>query len=114
MFMGIPPDYRNDFDIANAVSTFGKFHYWNQHDPLLERTLVYASFPSPQLVSCDVVFGRFSTVGGARDLWTAPVYILITDFADALPADEDPMPPDGNPHPHPGNLQHGQNDFVMP
>jgi hypothetical protein len=27
MFLGIPPAYRNDYDIANAISTFGKFHY---------------------------------------------------------------------------------------
>jgi hypothetical protein len=27
MFLGIPPDYRNSEDIANAVSTFGKYHY---------------------------------------------------------------------------------------
>jgi hypothetical protein len=26
MILGIPPDYRNDLDIANAVSNFGKFH----------------------------------------------------------------------------------------
>jgi hypothetical protein len=114
MFLGIPPDYRNDLDIASAVSTFGKFHYWNQHDPFLSRTLVYASFPSPQLVPRDVVFGKFASVGGVRESWTAPVYILSADFADALPADEDQMPPDGNPHPLPGHLQQFLNNFVMP
>ncbi|KAM0895253.1 hypothetical protein ACQ4PT_023971 [Festuca glaucescens] len=58
MMLGIHPDYRNDLDIANAVSTF--------------------------------------------------------DFADVLPADEDPMPLDGNPHPLPGNLQPHLNLFVNP
>jgi hypothetical protein len=67
MILGIPPDYRNDLDIANAVSTFGKFHYWNQHDPFLKCTLVYASFPSLQLVPRDVVLGKFASVGGVRE-----------------------------------------------
>jgi hypothetical protein len=114
MFLGIPPDYRNDLDIANAVSTFGRMHYWNREDPILDRALVYASFPSPQLVPKDVVFGRFANVGGVKESWTTPLYILTADFADALSADEDHMPPDGNPHPMPGNLLHNENNFVMP
>jgi hypothetical protein len=63
MFLGIPPDYRNDYDITNAVSTFGKFHSWNSEDPIECRALVYASFPSPTLVPRDVVFGKYATVG---------------------------------------------------
>jgi hypothetical protein len=114
MFLGIPPGYRNDLDTANAVSTFGQYHYWNNNDPILDRVLVYASFPSPQLVPRDVLFGKFATVGGARENWTAPVYILMADFAGALPADEDPMPLDGNPHPWPGLLQHDLNMFGVP
>jgi hypothetical protein len=114
MFLGIPPDYRNDLDIANAVSTFGQYQFWNNEDPIKDRVLVYANFPSPQLVPRDVVFGRFASVGGAKESWTAPVYILTAEFADALPADEDPMPPDGNPHPLPGNLMHNDNLLVQP
>jgi hypothetical protein len=54
MFLGIPLDYCNDYDIANDVSTFGKFHFWNSEDPIKGRALVYASFPSPSLVPrCD-------------------------------------------------------------
>ncbi|KAM0886498.1 hypothetical protein ACQ4PT_029612 [Festuca glaucescens] len=68
-------NYRNDFDIAQAVATF---------------------------------------VGGAKESWTAPVYILTAEFAEALPADEDQMPPDGNPHPFPGELQPNNNIFVNP
>jgi hypothetical protein len=104
MFVGMHPDYRNDLDIANVVSTFGKFLYWNHTDPILERVLVYAAFPSPALVPRDVVFGRFASVGGVKDSWTVPLYILTAEFAEELPANEDPMPPDGNPHPLPGNL----------
>jgi hypothetical protein len=114
MILGTPPDYRNDFDISSAVATFGKFHHWNRDDPIKERILVYASFVSPALVPRDVVFGKFSTVGGVRESWTAPVFILSADFAEQLPADEDPMPPDGNPHPMPGNLQPNLNLFVQP
>jgi rRNA processing protein Gar1 len=63
----------------------------------------------------DVVFNKFATVGGVKESWTAPVYILSAEFADALPADEDQMPPDGNPHPFPGELQqHNNNMFVNP
>jgi hypothetical protein len=114
MFLGVHPDYRNDLDIANAVSTFGQYHTWNNNDPVLERVLVYASFPSPQLVPRDVVFGKFSSVGGVKESWIAPVYILTADFADILPADEDQMPPDGNPHPLPGHLLHNNNLFANP
>ncbi|KAM0870932.1 hypothetical protein ACQ4PT_039719 [Festuca glaucescens] len=114
MMLGIHPDYHNDLDIANAISTFGKFHNWNRDDPIKERVLVYASFPSPALVPRDVVFGKFATVGGVKESWTAPVFILSADFADVLPADEDPMPLDGNPHPLPGNLQPHPNLFVNP
>jgi hypothetical protein len=114
MFLGIPLDYRNSFDIANAVSTFGKFHHWNSADPILERTLVFASFPSPALVPRDVVYGKYASVGGTRESWTAPLFILSADFADMFPPDEDQMPLDGNPHPMPGNLQPNQHLFVPP
>jgi hypothetical protein len=114
MFLGIPPDYRNDYDIANAVSTFGKFHFWNNEDPIKCRALVYASFPSPSLVPRGVVFGKYAAVGGVRCSWTAALYILSADFVEVLPADEDQMPPDGNPHPLPGHLLHNMNLFVGP
>jgi hypothetical protein len=114
MFLGVHPAYRNDFDIAQAVATFGQYHTWNNNDPVMDRVLVYASFPSPQLVPRDVVFGKFATVGGVKESWTAPVYILTAEFAEALPADEDQMPPDGNPHPFPGELQANNNMFVNP
>jgi hypothetical protein len=114
MILGIPPDYHNDVHIANAISSFGKFYFWNRIDPIKCRALVYASFPSPTHVSRDVVFGKFANVGGVRESWTTPVYILTAEFADALPADEDQMPLNGNPHPLPGNLQINQNMFVVP
>lgn len=67
------------------------------------------------MVPRDVVFGHFATVGGVKESWTVPLFILSADFADALPADEDPMPLDGNPHPLPGNLQPLNNNlFVNP
>jgi hypothetical protein len=62
----------------------------------------------------DVVFGKFASVGGAKESWTAPVYILTADLADAPPADEDQMPRDGNPHPFPGGLQQNNKLFVNP
>jgi hypothetical protein len=62
------------------------------------------AFSSPTLVPRDVVFGRFASVGGVKDSWAVPLFILRVAFAEALPTDEDPMPMDGNPHPMPGNL----------
>jgi hypothetical protein len=114
MILGIPSDYHNDVHIANTISAFGKFHFWNRIDPIKCRALVYASFPSPAHVPRDVVFGKFANVGGVHESWTAPVYILTTEFANALRADEDQMPPNGNPHPLPRNLQFNQNMFVGP
>jgi hypothetical protein len=114
MLLGVPLDYRNDFDVSNAIGTFGKFHDWHRDDPLLAQTLVHASFPSPQLVPRDIVFGDYAQFGGARRSWTACCFILSADFADIVPADEDPMPLDGNPHPLPGNLFIDHHNFVMP
>jgi hypothetical protein len=114
MLLGILPDYRNGLHIANAVSSFGKFHSWNSMDPIECRALVFALFQSPAHVPRDVVFGKFASVGGVRETWTVLVCILTADFAGALPGDEDQMPPNGNPHPLPGNLQFNNNLFVMP
>jgi hypothetical protein len=114
MILGIPPDYRNNLDIANAISTLGKFHTWNSVDPIKCRALVYALFPSPAHVPRDVVFGKFATVGGVKESWTALIYILTAEFADALPGDDDPMLFNENPHPLPGNLQFNPNMFVLP
>jgi hypothetical protein len=44
MFLGVLPDYHNDLDITNAVSTFGHYHFWNSLDPIKSRILVL--FPS--------------------------------------------------------------------
>ncbi|KAM0847559.1 hypothetical protein ACQ4PT_054943 [Festuca glaucescens] len=92
MFLGIHLDYRNEYDIANVEASFGKYHYWHHEDEVLERTLVYASFPSLALVPRDVVFGRY----------------------DIFPPDEDQMPANGNPHPMLGYMQHDDNVFVFP
>jgi hypothetical protein len=89
MFLGVHLDYRNECDISNAVASFGKYHYRHHEDEVLEMTLVYASFPSPALVPRDVVFGRYGDQGPVRESWTAPCYVLSTDFADVLPPDED-------------------------
>jgi hypothetical protein len=66
MFLGIHRDFRNAFDISSTIATFGKYGDWHRDDPLKARTLVYAAFPSPQVIPHDVVFGDFSIVGGQR------------------------------------------------
>jgi hypothetical protein len=76
---------------------------------------VLASYPSAATVPRDVVFGRYSNIGDARESWTAPCYVLNVVFADdVLPLDEDPMPFDGNPHSLLGNLIQNNNMFFMP
>ncbi|KAM0861167.1 hypothetical protein ACQ4PT_046089 [Festuca glaucescens] len=116
MFIGTPMDFRNTETIAEAINTFGEFHYWQHKDIQKYRILVYATFPSPAQVPRDVVFrqpkvARFS---GLRHSWTAPVYILSAEHAGVHPANEDPMPLDGNPHPLPGNLQPDNLNFMQP
>ena len=81
---------------------------------MLVRNLAYVSFPAPSLVPRDVVYREYTNFGGARISWTAPVYIMSTDFANVLPADEDPMPLDGNPHPMPGENPPPQPFWAMP
>lgn len=114
MVLSVLLDYRNDYDIFNAVAAFGKFHHWHQDDAFIERTMIYASYQSPALVPRDIVFGNYSNLGDAHESWTAPVYVLDTPNAGMLPTDEDQMPPDGNPHPLPGNLIVNNNMWVLP
>ncbi|KAM0827988.1 hypothetical protein ACQ4PT_067840 [Festuca glaucescens] len=114
MVLGIPFDYRNDYDISNAVAAFGKFHHWHLDDVFKERTMIYITFDSPASVPRDIVFGNYANIGDLKETWTAPCYVMGAEFADALPADEDQMPPDGNPHPLPGNLVVQNNMVVLP
>ena len=115
MFIGIPLDYRNTQCIADMVSTFGQFHYWNSTDRQKVRSLVRASFPDNALVPRSVAFREFANWGGTLVSWTAGCYILDGDFAEAMiPADEDPMPLDGNPHPMPGANAPPQPFWAMP
>jgi hypothetical protein len=114
MVLGIPFDYRNDYDISNAVAAFGKFHHWHQDDVFKERTMIFITFDSSASVPRDIVFGNYANIGDLKETWTAPCYVMGAEFADALPADEDQMPPDGNPHPLPGNLVAPNNMVVLP
>ena len=114
MLLGIPLDYRRQQYIEDVISTFGRFHYWHQVDPLLVRTLAYVSFPAPSMVPRGVVYREFGDFGGTRVSWSAPVYVLSADFADVLPADDDQMPLDGNPHPLPGQMHFNNHNWVLP
>jgi hypothetical protein len=114
MVLGIPFDYRNDYDISNAVAAFGKFHHWHQDDVFKERTMIYITYDSPASVPRDIVFGNYANLGDLKETWTAPCYVMGADVVNDLPADEDQMPPDGNPHPLPGNLVAPDNMMVLP
>jgi hypothetical protein len=116
MFIGIPLSCRNTESIREAINTFGEFHYWLHRDVQLYRTLVYVTYPAPSLVPHDVVFrqpfiGRHS---GIRHSWTAPCFILSSEFADVHPTNEDPMSLNGNPHPLPGQLIPDDLAFAQP
>jgi hypothetical protein len=114
MLLSVPLDYRNDYDLANAISSFGKLLHWHQDDALLERTICYVAFQSEAKVPRDIVFTKYASVGGVKESWTAACFILTAEFADELPHDEDQMPLNGNPHPMPGLLQPDLNNFVNP
>lgn len=114
MFLGVPLDYCNGNNLAQAIGSFGKFHYCQEYDPYLVRTMVYASFPEPILVPRSVVFNDYSEWGGARVSWTAACYVLGANFADQMLEDEDHMPLDGNPYSMPGELLHEPHNFVLP
>ena len=114
MLLGVPLDYRNQFDLSNAVGTFGKFLHWHQEDPIKARARIYAAFPSPQLVPQDIVFGDYGHIGGVRQSWTTPCYVLTADFAEVLPADDEQILADRNPHPMPGNLHHNGHMWALP
>jgi hypothetical protein len=51
---------------------------------------------------------------GIRHTWTTHVYILSAEFADVIPANEDPMHMNGNAHLMPGHLVPDNHLFVMP
>jgi hypothetical protein len=114
MLLGVPLDYRNEYDLEKAVASFGKLHHSHHKDKILDTTLVFTSFNSPALVPRNVVFGNYTNLGGFKDSWTAPCYVLTVDFSDIIPRDEDQMCANGNPHPLPSNLHHDFNNFVVP
>jgi hypothetical protein len=58
MLLGNPLDYRTTFDLSSTVATFGTFHHWHRDDVVLDRALVFASYPSAQLVPRDVVISH--------------------------------------------------------
>lgn len=66
MFLGLPLDYRNDYDINNAIATFGKCLHWHQDQDMIERTLVYVSFPSITRVPRDIVFWQLCHYGWSK------------------------------------------------
>ncbi|KAM0886010.1 hypothetical protein ACQ4PT_029953 [Festuca glaucescens] len=106
MVLGIPFDYRNDYDISNVVAAFGKYHHLHQDDAFKQRTMIFVTFDSLASVPRDIVFGNYANIGDVKETWTTPCYVMGADFADVLPADEDQMPLDGNPHPLPSNMAH--------
>jgi hypothetical protein len=114
MILGIPFDYRNDYDISNVVAAFEKIHHWHQDDVFKERTMVFVTFDSTASVRRDIVFGRYANIGDLKETWTASCYVMGAKFADVLPADDDQMPLDGNPHPLPGHLVVDNNKMVLP
>jgi hypothetical protein len=58
MLLGNPLYYRTTFDLSSTVATFGMFHHWHHDDVVLDRALVFASYPSAQLVPHDVVISH--------------------------------------------------------
>jgi hypothetical protein len=109
MFLGVLPDYHNDLDITNAVSTFGHYHFWNSLDPIKSQILVL--FPShlwPWYLEMLCLRNLAELVAFAN------LGLLSADFTEQLPGDEDQMTPSGSPHCMPGQMQTNRNNFVLP
>lgn len=70
MFIGVSLDYRNTQSLADVVSTFGQFNYWNHMDRRRVRSLVNVSFADKIMVPRDVVFGEYANWGGTIVSWT--------------------------------------------
>jgi hypothetical protein len=77
--------------------------------------MVYVTYSSTELLPTDVVFCQplVAIFNGIRRTWTTHVYILSAEFADVIPANEDPMHMNGNAHLMP-HIVHDNNLFVMP
>ena len=63
MFIGIPLNYRNTQCIADMVSSFGQFHYWNSTDRRKVGPLIRSSFPDNALLPRSVAFREFANWG---------------------------------------------------
>jgi hypothetical protein len=67
MILSVPLDFCNDYDIANAISAFGKFHHWHQEDGVLEILCCFVSFNSTAQVPRDIVFGNYGNLGAVKE-----------------------------------------------
>ena len=101
MFLGFPLDYQTSFYINRAVCDFGQLVVWhnprgNKYNVLVKVTLVHPKFVPKSLI--------IRQLGGARNLWAVPVYLLRSADWNAHihhipPHEEDPEPENGEPHP---------------
>ena len=104
LFLGFPLDYQTTFYVNRAVEDFGLLSVWHHPRGNLKYVLAKVWLVHPKFVPRSIVVTQ---LGGARNSWTVPVYMLRSadwnaHLHDVPPPPEDPEPEDGNPHPQYG------------
>lgn len=75
--------------IAQAVSPFGKLLQWQQNDRMEGRVLVKVLAQDLDSIPRRLVLKKGNEAGGQGFSWIVYVYILNSDFPDAMPEDEE-------------------------
>jgi hypothetical protein len=101
LFLGFPADYQTSFYINKAMDDFGLLSLWHRPREHLKYVLVKVAVTHPKFIPKSLIITQ---LGGARNSWTVPVYILRSSdwnahVHDLPPPDEDPEPTNRNPHP---------------
>ncbi|KAG8083894.1 hypothetical protein GUJ93_ZPchr0010g9288 [Zizania palustris] len=83
-------------------------------DPSFSRVHVKVLYQDSVEVPRSITLKIARSWDGEERLWTFPVYLLHSEMADVLPADEAALPPDNaNPHPFVGHVQPGEATWVQ-
>lgn len=65
---------------------------------------------TPDRVPHSLIVSQGTLLGGVGHSWSVQVFILIGNFPDGFPQDEDPVAVDGNPHAAHGQVPQGNAD----
>lgn len=89
MLLGFTIDFLQFHYIAQVVSPFGKLLHWYENDQIKGRVLVKVLAQDIDSISRRLVLKKGNEVGGQGFSWTVYVYVLNSEFLDAIPEDEE-------------------------